>query len=168
MSELIKHFGIDWRLLLAQAVNFLILLWVLKRYAYKPILEMLRKRRLEIEKGLEFTESAKEKLQHIEKEREEILKQTRVEAMQIVAVAEDAAKKRKQDILDEANIKVEGVITDARRLIEEEKSKTNEEVYRNAGDLVKLGIERVLGKLPPEVRDELLIKEALRELKSSI
>lgn len=168
MSELIKHFGIDWRLLLAQAVNFLILLWVLKRYVYRPILEMLRKRRLEIEKGLEFTERAKEKLRHVEKEQEEILKQTRVEAMQIVTVAEDAAKKRKQEILYETNIKAEGVIAEARRLIEEDKSKTNEEIYRNAGDLVKFGIERVLGKLPPEVRDEHLIKEALRELKSSV
>lgn len=168
MSELIKHFGIDWRLLLAQAVNFLILLYVLKRFAYKPILEMLRKRRLEIEKGLEFTESAKEKLKHIEKEQEEKLNEARNEALQIMTSAEDAAKKRKQEILDEANIKVEGVIAEARRLIEEEKSKTNEEVYRNAGDLVKLGIERVLGKLPPEVRDGHLIKEALRGLKSSV
>ena len=38
MSELLSKLGIDWRLLIAQLINFLILLFVLRRFAYKPIL----------------------------------------------------------------------------------------------------------------------------------
>jgi len=167
MSELIKHFGIDWRLLLAQAVNFLILLWVLKRYAYGPILEILRKRRIEIEKGLEFTQTAGEKLRHIEKEREEKLREAQKEALAIVNNADVIAKKRKEEIIQQANQKVEIAIADAKRLIEDEKARLREEVYEKGEKLVRLGIERVLGKLPPQARDGELIKEALLEFKRS-
>ena len=166
MSELIRHFGIDWKLLLAQAVNFLILLFILKRYAYKPVLEMLNKRRREIEKGLEFTRSAEEKLKHISIEREEKLQEAREEALMIISTAEESSKKRKDKILNETNKKVETIVADARRLIEEKQKKSGEEILREAEGLVRLGIARVLGKKPAEERDRELIQEALNELKT--
>ena len=60
----------------------------------------------------------------------------------------------------------EEIILDAKRAIDEERAKMGELVYQNAGDLVRLGIEKVLGKMSVKERDEELIKEALRELKS--
>lgn len=167
MSELIKNFGVDWRLLLAQAVNFLILLFILKKFAYKPILETLRKRKREIEKGLEFTQAAEEKLKHVEEEGEEILGQARKNALDIVSESENIAKKKKDEIIVEANKKVENIVADVKRAIKEDKAKMGEEVYKSAQDLVRLGIARVLGKMPQEERDQELIKEALRELKSA-
>ncbi len=166
MSELIKHFGIDWRLLLAQAVNFFVLLFILKRFAYGPVMRMLRKRKEEIEKGLKFTKEAGEKLGRISEEREEVLKKARGEALSVVREAEVTAKVRKDEITMEAAKKSEAIIADAKRAIGEEKAKMGEEVYKDAEELIRSGITMVLGKMSPHERDNQLIQEALRELKA--
>lgn len=166
MSELIKHFGIDWRLLLAQAVNFLILLWILKRFAYGPILRLLKRRKEEIEKGLRYTKEAEEALANVGTLKERILSEARSEALKIVSAAENAAKKRKEEILQEASQKAEVVVMEAKRLIAGEKAKMKESIYEEAEEMVRLGITKVLGKMPSEERDRELIREALQELKS--
>ena len=117
MSELLTNFGIDLRLLLAQAVNFFILLFVLWKFAYRPILRILKTRKREIEKGLEFTKKAKEELQKTEEVREETLKKARVEALGIVASAEDLGKQRKEEMVREAHKKVESVVADGKRAL---------------------------------------------------
>lgn len=166
MSELIKHFGIDWKLLLAQAVNFFILLFLLKKFAYGPILKILRKRREEIEGGLKASKEAKERLARAEELKEETLQKARGEALAIVAQAEKIAKVKQEEIVQEANKKVETIVADAKNVIAEEKAKMGDEVYQNAQELVKLGLEKVLGRMPIKERDEILIQEALRELKT--
>ncbi len=166
MSELIKHFGIDWRLLLAQAVNFFILLFLLKRFAYGPIMRILKKRKEEIEKGLKFTKEAEERMVQVGQEREQILSKSRGEAFSIVSQAEEIAKKRKEEIAGEARKRAESVVEEAKRIIGEEKAKMSESVHADAKDLVRLGIEKVLGKMPAGARDGGLIEEAMKELKS--
>lgn len=166
MTELIKHFGIDWRLLLAQAANFLILLWILKRFAYGPILRILKKREEEIKKGLRYTKEAEEALANVGALKEEILAEARGEALKIVSQAEDTAKRRKDEMIKEASARAEAVVADAKKIIGEEKAKMKESIYGEAEEIVRLGLAKVLGKIPAEERDRELIQEALKELKS--
>ncbi|MDP3795326.1 MAG: F0F1 ATP synthase subunit B [bacterium] len=166
MSELTNHFGIDWKLLIAQAINFFVLLLVLKKFAFGPILKMLRARRQEIEKGLEFSKEAEENLRKSNETRERIVTEAKGEALSIVTEAENLAKERREVVLEEAVKKGEALQTEAKRAIHEEKLKMAEEVYHYAEDLVRTGIARVLGRIPEEERDNALIKEALRELKT--
>lgn len=167
MNELISHFGIDWRLLLAQAVNFLILLVILKKFAYGPVLRMLKKRKGEIEKGLKFSKEAEEKLLRIAKEREEILRMSRNEAVSIVKGGEKIAKKRREEIVREAQARGDTLLQEAKRVIGEEKAKMGEVLYKETGEVVRLALAKVLGKMPQEERDEVLISEALKELKTA-
>ena len=167
MSELIKNFGIDWRLLAAQAVNFFVLLFVLWRFAYKPILTLLRKRREDIENGIRASQEAQERLKRVEELGEEKLTEARRHALTIVSQAEALGRIRKEEIVREATRKGETVITQARRAAGEEKAKAQEEIYAGAEDLIREGISRVLGHLPPETRDKKLIRAALQELKSA-
>jgi len=167
MSELIKHFGIDWKLLIAQAINFFILLFLLKKFAYGPILKMLHLRREGIERGLKASREAEEKLEQIEELKEDTLKKARRQALTIVGQAEKSAKTRQEEIIQGGHQKAELVMADAKKVIEEEKAKIGEEVYKNAETLIKLGLEKVLGRMPAKERNEILIQEALRELKTS-
>ena len=80
--------------------------------------------------------------------------------------AEETAKKKKAEIVAEAQRKVEGVIADAKRTIAQERAKMDEELYKDAEEVVRAGIGKVLGELPSEVRDRNLIQKALRELKT--
>ena len=166
MEELIKHFGIDWKLLIAQAINFFILLFLLKKFAYGPILKILRKRKEEIEGGLKASKEAKERLERAEELKEETLQKARGEALSIVGQAEKTAKIRQEEIVQGGHQKAELIMADAKKVIEEEKAKMGEEVYQNAEALIKLGLEKVLGRMPTKERDEILIQEALRELKT--
>lgn len=165
MSELLHNFGVDWKLLLAQAVNFGVLIFLLAKFAYRPILAMLKKRREDIEKGIRFTKDAEEQLSNADMMSERKIADARRNALVIVADAEQVAKVRKEEIAAEAARKSEEIVADARRLIGQEKAKMSEEVYGDAENLVRLGIARVLGKMPSEKRDEALIRDALMELK---
>lgn len=165
MEDLIHNFGIDWKLLLAQAINFLILLFILKRFAYEPILKMLRSRREGIEQGYKFMREADERLTGADKFREEKMKEANQSALLIVKRGEESGKERQIEIVALANKKAESVMVEAKRIMGEERAKLEESVSRDAEALVRSGIERVLGKLPAEARDKELIHEAMRELK---
>ncbi|MBI4084925.1 MAG: F0F1 ATP synthase subunit B [Candidatus Liptonbacteria bacterium] len=166
MSELIHNFGIDWKLLLAQVVNFGILLFLLRRFAYRPILAILRKRREGIEHGLRMSEEAERRLASVDIMKEEVLHGAKEEALTIVSAAHDTAKKRKDEMMYEAQMKAEGVVQEAKRVIEKEKAKMGEVVYMNARELITHALAKVLKKMPQESRDTLLIEEALRELRA--
>ena len=166
MEELIRHFGIDWKLLLAQAVNFFVLLFLLRRFAYKPILRMLKERKREIEKGIEFKEQAEKELRSIDDLRKETIKEARGQALGIVAEAESLGRGKKDEIVKEAQKKAEAILTEGKRGVEEEKAKMGEKVYADARSLIRSGLTKVLGKMPAEERDEKLIQKPLKELNS--
>lgn len=168
MAELLKNFGIDWRLLLAQAVNFFVLLWVLKKFAYAPIIKALKKRKEEIQKGINFTKEAEEKLKNSEAVGQETIKKAHLDGLAIVTSAEKAAKAEQQKIIAQARIQSEAVLHDAKNIIEEEKAKMNQQVYKNAKELIREGVVNVLKQIPPTERDKNLIDAALNELKSNI
>ena len=56
MEEIIKTFHIDWKLLIAQAVNFAIVVFALYKFAYKPLLKTMNERTAKIEQGLKDAE----------------------------------------------------------------------------------------------------------------
>ena len=154
-------------MLIAQAINFLIIFFVLRKFAFGPIMQILRKRREEIEQGIRMKNEAQENLRKIDVLREETLQSAREQAVGIVDAAQETAKVRREEILQEAARKSEAVVGEAKRAIREEKAKMTEEFVGNAEDLVRMGIVKVIGRLPAEERDGELIKDALRELKSA-
>jgi F-type H+-transporting ATPase subunit b len=168
MEEFVRNFGIDGKLLLAQAANFIILLFLLKRYAYGPLLKMMKDRKAEIEKGIRFKEESERKLAEIEVLREKALTTARQEAFTIVKKGEENAEGRKREILDETGKKAETIIEEARRRIREEESKMKDGVIQSAEELVRRALASVLGRMHPSERDAPLIQEALGEARRAM
>lgn len=167
MNELVAHLGIDWKLLLAQAVNFFVLLFILKRFAYVPIMKMLKDRRDRIAEGERFCAEAEEKLKSSGMEREKIIAGANSEALETIKKSQARAKELQVDILKESAQKGEAIIVEARKRTEEEKAKMNEKTFAHASELIKAGIARVIGKMPAEEKNAILIKEALNELEAN-
>lgn len=167
MSDLIRNFGVDWRLLLAQAVNFFVLLFVLWKFAYAPILVLFKKRRDDIAKGLADAREAGGYLAKVEKIGEEKLNEARADALSIVNQAESLGKQRKEEVLADAAEKSEIVLADARRHANEEQARAEEEFFANAEELMREGLAKVLGRQTPEARDATLIKQAINELRNT-
>ena len=121
--EVLAKLGIDWKLLIAQAVNFIVLLWVLRRYAYAPILKALEARTKKIEQGLKDAASSGERLQQVVEEEKRVMVAAREEAHDILLKAEASAKERDVRMLQETKAKIDKMITDADAHLAEEKAR---------------------------------------------
>lgn len=87
MNELIHKLGIDWRLLIANAVTFLIVVWILKRYAFKPILRVLDERRRLAEKTVTDQKEAEAVRHSADEQHTEIVREARQQAGEIMVHA---------------------------------------------------------------------------------
>ncbi len=160
MSELLSKLGIDWKLLIAQIINFLVLLFVLYKFAYGPVLAMLDKRTKKIEQGLKDADEAHKKLAESEEKQKEILRKARTEAKDIVEKAHLQAEKSKSEIAGEAKKQSDKIIANAKDQIEQEKNKMITEVKSEIGSLVVAATEKIIGEKIDEKKDKELIEKA--------
>lgn len=142
--EVLAKLGVDWKLLLAQAVNFAVLFWVLRRYAYQPMLDFLEKRTARIEQGITDAEAATAKLGEMTAKEAEVLAAARKEAKAIIASAEEGAKKRDAERAEETEAKVKQLLAEAEVKIREEKDKAMMSAKAEIGELVMLSVEKIL------------------------
>lgn len=162
--EVLAKLGIDWKLLIAQAVNFIVLLWVLRRYAYGPILKALESRTKKIEQGLKDAALSKEKLQTSVEEEERIMAAAREEARDILFRAETSAKERDVAMLEQTKAKIDAMITDADAHLAEEKARLVREAKTELAELVVTATKRVLGDAVDATVDAKLVTGALKQL----
>ena len=107
--------------LIAQVFNFIVLLWVLSKFAYKPLLKAMEDRRLKIIKDLDSAEQTRLDAESLKKEYSEQLANARKEASGIVDKANAIAAKTKADVLEQAQKEKEELLAAARVQIEQER-----------------------------------------------
>jgi len=156
--------GFDIRLILAYLINFVILLFALRAFAYKPIMGMLEKRKAEIADGL----SAAEKVRtEAERERakfqEELEKARRASQEEASKIAQATAEMREQ-ILAEARKEAEEIKAKARAEIEAERQAVQAELRRQLATLTVDLTRKVVGKGINEQMQHELIGNFLAEM----
>jgi len=161
LSELFSQLGIDPKLLLAQGVNFLILLFVLTKFVYKPLMKMVEERRAKIELGVKGGELAKKIIEDAEGEKAGIIKQADVHAVAIISEAEKTAQKKAQEIAHQAEMKSQQTLREALLIAERKEKEEMDKVALEARRLVKDAIIKTV-ELKPEQIDEKLIDEAVK------
>jgi len=142
--EIIHVFGIHWKLLVAQLVNFTIVLFVLHRYLYKPVFAMLEKRQAMIAKGLDDAASAAKEKEGIEQAKAEILRASREEGGEIVKDLRMQATEAQHAILREAQEKSAAMLGEARRNAEEERAHILRESEKDVARMAVLAAEKIL------------------------
>lgn len=142
--ELAAVFGLNWKLLLIQAVNFGIVLLLLRKFLYKPILRVIDERRLKIEKGLSDAKQAGAKLTAAEQESKAALAAASARSNEMLARAETAAKAREAEILKETAVKARRYEQEAARKAEFLKQQAVEESREEIARLAVLAAEKVL------------------------
>lgn len=162
MDELIKTFHIEANLLLAQIVNFVIVLLVLYKFAYKPVLKTLNERTGKIEKGMEDAEESRKKLENALQLEKEILTQAKKEAQGIIRKAEDNAKKNADSFALETKEKTDKMIAEAKKIIEQEKNKMFTELKMNIAGLVVSATEKVLEEKIDHQKDQGIIARSIK------
>lgn len=160
MTELIEKLGIDWRLLTSQAVNFLLLLVILRAFAYKPLLKLLKDRREKIEEGVVRAEEAEGRLEEAQGVLREKTKEAEAKALEILKSTEARSKDLEAKLLAETKKKELAMLEDADRAILEKEKEMHGKIRGEAVALVKEVLVHAVAMKPDEV-DEALIKEAL-------
>lgn len=158
--EILNQFGINPLLLAAQAVNFLVLLFILKKLLYKPILKVLEERKQRIEQSLKNAEEIEIQLQKTKEKSEEIIARTLKEAQKIMNQTNEAAA----EILNGANKQAEQILMKAneegKKIIKLQEQVLMNQVRENAGRLVALTFEKVTGiKVTKEDQKRIIEKE---------
>jgi F-type H+-transporting ATPase subunit b len=162
MDELIKTFHIEVNLLVAQMVNFAIVLFVLYKFAYKPVLRTLNSRTNKIEKGMMDADAAGKKLAEIMEKEKEVMTVAKKEAQEIIKTAEEQAKANAVSIVLEARNQNEKLIVTAKKQIEQEKDKMLTEVKGEIANLVVLATEKIIGEKLDREKDRELIEKAIK------
>lgn len=161
--ELLQKLGIDWRLLAAQLINFLILVFIMYKFLYKPVINLLDSRKEKIEKGLRDAEKLGEELEKTKELRDREIKKAKQEAMAIVEEAQRVAEVSGQEIKAKTKAEVEKLITAAKSQMIQEKDRMMTEVKKEAAILVLAVAEKVVGKTFDSKMQQKLIEESLRE-----
>lgn len=144
MSEILTSFGIDGKLFLAQLINFGLLLLVLWKFAYKPLLKMMEERTEKIESGLKNAEKMELAAKNAEVEFEKRVTEAKREAQNIIKEAEDFGKKLKQEITESAEQEKEKIIVSGKKAVEQEKEKSLAEIKKKTAELVITATEKIL------------------------
>lgn len=119
MGELFAAFGINWKLLLVQSVNFGLLLLILWRFLYTPVLKMIDERRGKIAESVQKAEAADRRLQEANEEGKGIVASAGKEAESLVASARGRAEAEAQEIAKQAQAKADQLMQDAKARAEE-------------------------------------------------
>ena len=145
--EILNQFGINPILLAAQAVNFLILLFILKKFLYKPILKVLEERKKKIEDSLKNAEEIEKKLQLTEDEKEKILAKTSQEAQKLLDRVKKEIELMKEEGKVEAQQEASRIIQKGQEQLKAEMEKMRQELMGNLGTFVAMGMEKMTGKV---------------------
>ena len=151
MSAVFAAFGIDWRLLLIDSINFGVLLLALWYFLYTPLLRVLETRRQKVAQGVADAEAAELKLADIKSEEGTILSHAGAEADEVLAHARKAAEERSRAMLAASEATVAASLKEAEAQAEALKAEAIEESKKEVAKLVVLGMEK-LGNVPTQAQ----------------
>lgn len=145
-ERVVTTFGIDWPHLIAQIISFSIVAFVLYRFAYRPVLQMLEVRRQQIAQGIANAEQIQAELAKTEAQRQEVMAKAAVEANQFIEEARAAAARLQQEESQKAVAAAEQIISRARQAAEREHAAMLADLKREVGRLVVQTTAKVAAK----------------------
>ncbi len=163
--EIIKNFGLDPVFLAAQVINFLIILYVLKRFLYKPILELLRKREEAIKESVRKNEEARMLLEKASAEEKAVLKRTEAFAKKIIDDAKSHATETAKKIEELSKKQTEKILADASLQIKREAVETEKRLTLTVSRVAIEFLKKSLRQLFSEKEQKEILKKALKEIK---
>ncbi len=162
MDVLLEKLGVDWKLFLAQAANFLLLLVILRAVAYRPLLEIMKKRRQKIEEGMAKAQEADTRLREVDQIAARKMRETEAASVTLLKKTESEAKVLEAKLLEEVKRKEAEALRDAELAAAARGKEMLRETERRAASLVKAAIVKTVA-LKPEAVDDALIEQAVAE-----
>ncbi|MCC6234303.1 MAG: F0F1 ATP synthase subunit B [Verrucomicrobiales bacterium] len=147
ISQTAETFGVTWTLFISQLVSFCIVAFLLHRFAYKPILQVLEDRKQRIAESLANAEKIKVQLAEAEAARREMLQKANTDATKLIEEARAAAARVQEVETQKAIAQAEQIITKAREAAQGDYEKMKQDLRKEMGRLAVDLAARVTGKI---------------------
>lgn len=153
--------GIDWRLLVLNLLAFIVLVWVLSKFVYPPLVKAIDKREKAIEASVKAAEQAEAKAEATQQEISDLFQKARAEAAEIVDIAHKEAANAVKEAEDKSKARAEQIIAEARTQLDADVLKARKALKAEAVALVVAATEKVVGEKLDAKGDQDRIKHAL-------
>lgn len=163
--EILHNFGFDPKLFAAQILNFLLILFVMRRFFYKPILEMLHKRQKSIEEGIEKAKAAQELFEKTAEKEKEVLKKAESTAKKIIAEVKEQRDQMLKTAEIDAKKQAEVILNEAREQIMYEAKETEKRLANHIAELSVNILQKSLTGIFSKKEQDLILKNALIQVK---
>jgi len=156
--------GINLGYLISQVVNFTILLILLRLVLYRPILDMLEKRKKRVQQGFADAEAAKKEADRLQAEYQAKMDEVRKEGQETISQAVQQGEKLKEEILAKAREEATEIITKGQAGLDYERKQAMGELREQVVDLAIQAASKVIGESLDEQRHRRLIQDFLDNL----
>jgi F-type H+-transporting ATPase subunit b len=164
LRETADTFGWNWKLFLSQVISFCIVAFLLRRFAYKPILAILEDRRRKIEEGQLNAEKIRKQLADAESRYQEIVSKANADGQRMIDEARDSAAHLSERKQQEAIASAEQIIAKAKEAAAIEHDRQMQALKRELGHLVIETTAKITGKVLTSEDQKRLQEEAARQV----
>src|SRR5213595_1697804 len=164
LRETADTFGWNWKLFLSQVISFCIVAFLLRRFAYKPILAVLEDRRRKIEEGQLNAEKIRKELAEAEKRYQEIVAKANADAQRMIDEARESSSHLAERKQQEAITAAEQILAKAKEAAALEHERQMQTLKRELGRLVIDTTAKVTGKVLTPEDQRRLQEEAARQV----
>ena len=161
-SSGIGALGINGQAFLIQLVTFALAYFILRKYAFGPILKILSERRTTIEQGVQLGEDMKKEREALSEQVSKELHAARAKADGILAEAQDAARAAAKEADEKAHAKADGIIADAHARTEQDAKRVRRELEKELVGLISDATEVIIDEKIDTKKDAALIDRALK------
>jgi F-type H+-transporting ATPase subunit b len=155
---------VDPGLFIWTIVTFLVLLTLLARFAWRPLLQSLAMREETIRKSLADAEKARIELERLNQESAAIIRQARIEGEQMIGASRADAERLRGELRDKARAEADGILRNAERQIQLETARAVQQIRTEAADLSVAIASKLIQRNLTRADNEKLIQDALNQL----
>lgn len=160
-SGFFETFGVNWPFFIAQLVNFIIVIIVLKKFAFGPIQSMLEQRRQRIAEGEEKLKRIEQELADSEKRTQEAIDKANADAQRLIEEAKESAASLSEKKAREAVASAQQILAKAEEAAQAERAAMTAELKKEFGRLVTATTANVTGKVLTDDDQKRINEEAL-------
>ena len=147
-------------------LTFLILVALLARFAWRPLLQALERRQATIAQSLDDAQRARQELERLQRESIQIMAQARAEAESMLARSRSDAEALREELKQKARTEAAGIVKNAERQIQLETARAVQQIRHEAVDLSVAIASKILRRQVTREDNEALIQEALKQVES--
>lgn len=144
-------------------VTFLVLLTLLAKFAWRPLLQALEERQALIRKSLDDAQQAKQELERVQHEAAQVVARARVDADAIVSQSRSDADRLRQELRDSARAEAATILRNAEKQIELQTLQAVRQIRSEAADLSVMIAEKLIGRHLSKDDNERLIQQAIEQ-----